>query len=138
MEGTDSRRRRSIVEQLAGKTGPRHEPEVEEAMEAFQEARAKSREALMLDVRLTDGTIESFDYASLRRVKYSPDGTLTLRFGRDKIVAEGKNLERLRCAISSACRSTVRRPPLARMRALGNSCWTVVTSALTLMGRLPG
>ena len=100
MEGTDSRRRRSIVEELAGKTTPRHEPEVEEAMAAFQEARAKSREALMLDVRLTDGTIESFDYASLRRVKYTPDGTLTLRFGRDKIVAEGKNLERLRCAVS--------------------------------------
>jgi hypothetical protein len=100
MEGTDSKPRRSVVEQFLKKPTPRHEPEVEEAMEAFQEARAKSREALMLDVRLIDGTIQSFDYASLRRVKYSPDGTLTLRFGRDKIVAEGKNLERLRCAIS--------------------------------------
>src|ERR1035441_6238412 len=100
MEGTDSRPRRSVVEQLARKPTPRHEPEVEQSMEAFQEARAKSREALMLDVRLTDGTIESFDYASLRHVKFTPDGTLTLRFGRNRITAEGKNLERLRCAIS--------------------------------------
>jgi len=100
MEGTDPKGRRSVVEQFVKKTAPRHEPDEEEAMDAFQEARAKSREALMLDVRFTDGTIESFDYASLRRVKYHPDGTLILRFGRDEVTAEGKNLDRLRLAIS--------------------------------------
>lgn len=98
MEGTNLKPRRSAVEQLA-RPGPRHEPEVEEAMDAYQEARARSREALMLDVRLTDGTIESFDYASLRRVKYRP-GTLTLCFGGEEVVAEGKNLQRLRDAIT--------------------------------------
>src|ERR1035441_5895578 len=100
MEGTDSRPRRSVVEQLARKPTPRHEPEVEEAMEAFQEARAKSREALMLDVRLTDGTIESFDYASLRHVKFTPDGTLTLRFGRNRSEEHTSELQSLRCALS--------------------------------------
>lgn len=77
-----------------------NEPDADEAMNAFQEARAHSREALMLDVRFTDGTIESFDYASLRRVRYRPDGSLVLRFGRDEVAAEGKNLQRLRDAIS--------------------------------------
>lgn len=102
MEGTDALPRRSVVEQFAKKVAPRLEPAVEEAMDSFMEARARtrSRETLMLDVRLTDGTIESFDYASLRRVTYRPDGTLILRFGEDKVLAEGRNLNRLRDLIS--------------------------------------
>lgn len=89
---------RSAVEQFARRPiTPKHEPEVEEAMEAFQEARARSREALMLDVHLKDGTIESFDYASLRRATYRPDGVLLLRFlGGEEVTAEGRNLSRLR------------------------------------------
>jgi hypothetical protein len=100
MEGINTNARRSVVEQLVQKTVPRHEHDEQEAMDAFQEARAKSREALMLDLRFTDGTIESFDYGSLRRVKYHPDGTLVLRFGKAEVTAEGKNLDRLRDAIS--------------------------------------
>jgi hypothetical protein len=100
MEGTDTKLQRSVVEQFTKKPALHHEPDEEEAMDAFREARAKSRESLMLDVRFTDGTIESFDYASLRRMKYYPDGKLMLRFGRDEVRAEGKNLERLRSAIS--------------------------------------
>jgi hypothetical protein len=69
------------------------------AAEAFQEARAKSREALMLDVRLTNGTIVSFPYATLRRVTYQPTGVIILRFGVDTITAEGRNLHRLRDAL---------------------------------------
>jgi hypothetical protein len=32
-------------------------------------------------------------------LRYRPDGTLVLRFDRDEVMAEGKNLHRLRDAI---------------------------------------
>ncbi|MGJ5813602.1 hypothetical protein [Paludibaculum fermentans] len=67
--------------------------------EVFQEARAKSREALMLDVRRHDGAIVSFPYAILRRVVYQPTGEIILRFGSDTVTAEGRNLHRLRDAL---------------------------------------
>ena len=79
---------------------PRHEPDSEEAFDAFQEARAQSREALMLDVRLASGEIVSFPYSSLRRAKYLPSGTIVLRFDRDEVTAEGKNMLRLRDLIT--------------------------------------
>jgi hypothetical protein len=79
---------------------PKDEPEVEEAKESFQEARANSRESVMLDVRLSDGTIESFPYAYLTRVRYVPGDRLMLRFGADEVQVEGRNLARLRDAIS--------------------------------------
>lgn len=79
---------------------PRHEPEVEEARETYQEARSKSREAIMLDVKLADGSIESFGYAYLTRAKYQPGDTMVLRFGKDTVTIEGRNLARLRDAVS--------------------------------------
>ena len=96
MEGTKPRR--SVVEQFT--RAPRHEPEVEEAQEAYQEARARSREALMLDVRLRDGSIESFDYGHLGRSRYAPQGKFLLRFGKVEIIAEGRNLLRLYTAVT--------------------------------------
>lgn len=80
------------------KTAP--EPEESEAAESFQQARARSREALMLDVKLNDGTVESFDYSLPKRVTYKPDGRLILRFGEDKITVHGGNLERVRQAVT--------------------------------------
>jgi hypothetical protein len=71
-----------------------------EGAEALQQARARSREALMLDVRLKDGTIESFDYSLPKRVTYAPKGILTLRFGDDRINLRGSNLERVRQAVT--------------------------------------
>jgi hypothetical protein len=71
-----------------------------EPANAFQEARARSREALMLDVVFADGTIESFDYSLPKRVTYKPDGTLILRFGQDTITAKGSNLQRVRQAVT--------------------------------------
>jgi hypothetical protein len=100
MEDTSTKPRLSVVEQLAKGQRPRHEPEVEQAVDAYQEARARSREALMLDVRLIDGTIMSFDYAHLAKSRFLPDGKIVLRFGRDEVTAEGKNLLRLYSAIT--------------------------------------
>jgi len=92
-------RRASVVEKILH-PAPRHEPEVEEARESHQNARAHSREAIMLDVKMGDGSIESFPYAWLSRVKYQPGDTLILRFGKNEISVEGRNLSRLRDIVS--------------------------------------
>lgn len=75
----------------------------EEEPDAVKEARARSREALMLDVFLKDGTVESFDYATPKRATFRPDGTLLLQFGEDGIKITGRNLERVRLAVTE-CR----------------------------------
>ena len=54
----------------------------------------------MLDVKLRDGTVESFDYSRPKRVTYTPDGTLILRFGEDTIKLRGTGLERVRQAVT--------------------------------------
>lgn len=100
MSTTSTKPRRSVVEALIRGQQPHHEPEVEQAMDAYKEARSRSREALMLDVRRTDGSIMSFDYAHLAKSRFLPDGKIVLRFGRDEVTAEGKNLMRLYNAIT--------------------------------------
>lgn len=72
----------------------------DEASDAFQVARAKRREATMLDVRLADGKIVTFPYHLLRKAIYQPEGVIVLKFGRDEVIAEGKNLHLLRDAIT--------------------------------------
>jgi hypothetical protein len=93
-------KRRPIAERIMQDHWPGVEPDEERARASFQEARARSREAVMLDVRLADGTVESFPYAYLTRLKYLPGDTLILRFGADEVRAEGRNLTRLRDALS--------------------------------------
>jgi hypothetical protein len=95
MEGTNLKPRTTAVERLVKPAAPRHEPEVENNIHEYQEARARSREVLMLDVRLRNGTIMSFDYAHLVKSRFEPEGKIVLRFGRDKVIAEGKNLLQL-------------------------------------------
>ena len=95
-----SLRRASMVEKILQHTGPRHEPEVQEAKESHQSARPQSREAVMLDVRMANGTIESFPYAWLSRIRYKPGDTLSLRFGDNEISIEGRNLSKLRDIVS--------------------------------------
>lgn len=76
------------------------EPQESETADAVQHGRVKSREALMLDVRLRDGTVESFDYSLPKRVTYTRDGTLILRFGEDKIKLGGTGLDQVRQAVT--------------------------------------
>ncbi len=87
-------KRSSLVEQLLKKPSPQHKPEVEEAIDSYQEGRSRSRHSLMLDLRLVDGTIESFPYAYLS-LQFSPDDTIALRFGKDEVRVSGRNLYRL-------------------------------------------
>ena len=93
-----SARRSSIVQQLLQK--PQHEPEVAEAMESSQEARSRSRDAVMLDFRLSNGAIESFAYSYLTRVRFTPGDIIDLRFGKDEVRILGRNLARLRETIA--------------------------------------
>ena len=37
----------------------------------------------------------SFDYAHLVKSRFEPEGRIVLRFGEDKVIAEGKNLLQL-------------------------------------------
>lgn len=90
----------SNVHRFIKSMAPRQEPDEDEALDAYQEARAQAREAIMLDVRLADGTVVSYPYSSLRRAKYCPSGVLMLRFDKDEVTAEGKNLLRLRDLIA--------------------------------------
>lgn len=91
-----SAKRSSIVEQLLNKPLPRHEPEVTEAIEASQDARAQSRGSAMLDLRFSNGLIESYPYAYLTRVRFTPGDVIDLCFGKHEVRVLGKNLERLR------------------------------------------
>ena len=107
MEGTEAKSRPSVVEKLI-KGQPRHEPEVEEAMEVYEEARARSREALMLDVRFRDGKVVSFDYAHLAKAKFLSNGKFVLCFGTDEVIAEGKNLMKMYTSITEHRRRFIR------------------------------
>ena len=88
-------KRSAIVEQLLRKASPQYEPEADDATETFQEGRLRSHQSSMLDFRLVDGTIESFAYAYLTRVRFVPGDRIDMRFGRDEIRVKGRNLSRL-------------------------------------------
>ena len=54
----------------------------------------------MLEIRLSDGRLISFDYARLGEAWFLPEGKIILRFGRKEVIAEGKNLKRLYTTIT--------------------------------------
>src|SRR5260370_1014273 len=75
-------------------------PEAAEALEAeTQEPVKDARPALpvpMLDLVMKDGSVESFSYAYLSRIHFDPQGRLTLYFGEDVAVIEGRNMSEIR------------------------------------------
>jgi hypothetical protein len=78
---------------------PRREADEGEALDAYENAHAVSREAIMLELRLKTGEIVSFPYSSLRMARYSPQGTVELRFDGNRVTAEGTNLRLLHDSI---------------------------------------
>jgi hypothetical protein len=94
-------------ERMVRKEQPDSGQEKDEA-DGYREARARAREAPMLDVVLTDGTIESFDYSLPKRVTFLPEGKLILRFGGDSVIVEGVNLARIREQIVEGRRRFIR------------------------------
>jgi len=94
MEDTDLKTRSSAIQKIVDAATPKHEPEVQAAMDAYDEARAKAREAPMLQIRFADGRVGCFDYASLSEAWILSEGKFTLLFGKKEILVEGKNLRR--------------------------------------------
>jgi hypothetical protein len=79
-------KRKSVVEGILGA----RQKEVLEAEP--REAVKDSRQAIptpMLDVALANGDIESFSYAYLTRVQFTPGDTVTLHIGDVKVFIEG-------------------------------------------------
>jgi len=77
-------------------TGPRHEPEVEDAERTHKDTRL-AIPTPMLDVAFRDGKIRSFSYAHLTEVEFEPGDTLTLKFTNGaEVIAEGRGLARAR------------------------------------------
>lgn len=70
------------------------EPE-SDVREAFEEARPRSREDIMLDVRLRDGSREAFAYAYLTKIKYTPKDVVRIEFGITVVKIAGRRLARL-------------------------------------------
>ena len=79
---------------------PRHEPDEAEALDAYANAHALSRETLSFEVRRANGDSISWPYSSLRKIKYFGGGVIELRFDGDMVSAEGRNLQRLKDAIN--------------------------------------
>jgi hypothetical protein len=100
MEDTDLKTRSSAIQKIVEAARPKHEPEVQAAMDAYDEVRAQSREAPMLEIRFLGGRLMSFDYARLGESEFLPEGKIILRFGRKEVIAEGKNLRRLYTTIT--------------------------------------
>lgn len=87
---SDTKPRSSVVDRIL-KT-PANDMEPREASKDVRPAVPTP----MLDLVLATGEIESFAYAYLTRVSFDPSGTLTLHFGEDKVVIEGRNLRDIR------------------------------------------
>jgi len=92
-------RRSPVVEKLLQHPAALREAQAE-ARDTHQNARQHSREAIMLDIRLSSGEIESFSYTDLSRIRFKPGDSLVLKFGRDEVKVGGRNLGRLREIIS--------------------------------------
>jgi hypothetical protein len=90
----------SAVQKILNHPAMRREPEPEEPRDSYQKARVNSNEAIMLDVKLEDGSIVSLPYNGLRRVRYLPGDTMMLRFESDEVHVDGRNLARLRDSVT--------------------------------------
>jgi hypothetical protein len=90
----------STLAGLLNKRPPAENPESAASREAFQEARPRSREDIMLDIRLADGRIVTFSYAYFARMDFTPGDTLSLRLPGAVVRVEGRRLARLREALA--------------------------------------
>jgi len=95
MESTEKTKRAKFLADMMS-TGPRHEPEVDDAARAHKDTRL-AIPTPMLDIVRRDGSIRSFSYAHLTEVEFEPGDTLTLRFTNGaEVIAEGRGLSRAR------------------------------------------
>jgi hypothetical protein len=101
MEDKELKDRKKFLDRLVNQSPPRHEPEVEEAIrDAHQPGRVGASVSIMLDLKMADGSIESFDYAYLMRATFQTGDKITLRFGKSRVIIEGRHLHALRDALT--------------------------------------
>lgn len=68
------------------------EPEAEENLTAFGYLRGVKERALMLEMRLKDGSSVAYSYALLDRASFDPSDGIRLHFPRTEIVIRGRGL----------------------------------------------
>jgi hypothetical protein len=101
MEDDDVKDRRKFLDKYVNQSPPRHEPEVEDAIrDTHQPGRVGTSVSIMLDLKMANGDIESFDYAYLARATFQMGDKITLRFGKSRVIIEGRHLHALRDSIT--------------------------------------
>jgi hypothetical protein len=69
--------------------------ELEEPRDAVKDIRA-SVASPMLDIVFKSGCIVSFSYAYLTQIEFDPKGRMSMHFGDDVVVVNGRNLQEVR------------------------------------------
>jgi hypothetical protein len=75
-----------------------HREQQEDEGEAYDEARVRSRDSLMLELRFANGKKSGFSYVSLAETDFDPgedSETITLRFGNANVIVTGQVLGEL-------------------------------------------
>jgi hypothetical protein len=86
--------RQSTLEKILG-SKVAAELEESDPREAVKDMRAAIASP-MLDVVFKTGSIVSFSYAYLTKIEFEPKGRMSLHFGDDVVVVEGRNLREVR------------------------------------------
>lgn len=84
--------RNSTLEKILG---PKVASELEEPREAVKDMRAAIASP-MLDIVFKNGCITSFSYAYLTQIEFDPKGRMSMHFGDDVVVVNGRNLQEVR------------------------------------------
>jgi len=88
------KRRRTHGDQFAARLLEKVDTD-ENTREPFDESRPRSREDIMLDVRLNDGHRKGFSYSYLVTVEYEPKDVIQVEFATGVVRIEGRRLVRL-------------------------------------------
>jgi hypothetical protein len=90
--------RSAALQKILNHPALRREPEEMDTIEAFDEARVRSRDSLTLEFRFADGRRSGFSYIGLTESDFDPGQngeTITLRFGHAKVTVNGQALGEL-------------------------------------------
>jgi hypothetical protein len=87
----------STLQKILKHPAMRGEPE-DDGAEAYNEARVRSRDSLMLEFRFADGRRSGFSYVGLTETDFNPGEdaeTITLRFSNANVIVNGQALGEL-------------------------------------------
>lgn len=91
----DRPKNESILDRYTGKAGEGGQPDQETIDDhgAFGWLRGVRDRAIMLELRLKDGSIVSFGYAWLKKATFDPSEGITLDFSGETVKITGRNLD---------------------------------------------